>query len=88
MSWYGVQLSFTHTLFQNHFLFDSLHFEVISSHMKPDFLRSIDGSVVGVGRSSAAPLFFVEVGAQPPSLHFCRITNNFLLFYHGQLIRT
>ena len=25
-------------------------------------------------------------GAQSP--HFCKIINNFLLFYHGQLIRT
>ena len=28
------------------------------------------------------------LGGREPPRHFCRIINNFLLFYHGQLLRT
>ena len=39
-------------------------------------------SVVGHGSGGAG-------GASvPPPPHFCRIINNFLIFYHGQLLRT
>ena len=37
-------------------------------------------------KSWPALFFFVGEGGEPPP--FYRIINNFLLFYHGQLIRT
>ena len=40
-------------------------------------------SVVGHGSGGAG-----GASVPPPPPHFCRIINNFLIFYHGQLLRT
>ena len=39
----------------------------------------------GAGRASVSDTFYCE-GAQSPPPHFYTIINNFLLFFHGQLI--
>ena len=49
-----------------------------------------DGSRGAGGKLQLPPPFIVsgQSPPPPPPLHFCRIINNFLLFYHGQISMT